>query len=186
MSTYANSDKARVWLDGDAFRSPAGTALPADIFASSLSGWSAFGGIKAGFTITSSQDTTDVDIWNNESGAPYKRIKQSPAVTIALRPVDYSVATVLTLLRGGSMSAAAGGYEMVDGDSGENFAFIMRVVDGAHKKAYYVAKAELTNIPEETMGADDDVEGWDFEIGPLDPGNGTKAIRRFLSENPLA
>lgn len=185
MSTYADSNKARIWLDGDAFRAPALTALPSDIFASSLSGWSAFGGIKAGFSVTSSRDTTDVDIWNNESGAPYKRIKQSPSVSIALRPVDYSPATVLTLLRGGSMSAAAGGFEMVEGED-EEFAFIMRVVDGTEKKAYYVAKCELTNIPEESLGADDDVEGWDFELGPLDPGNSTKAIRRFLSSNPLA
>ena len=185
MSNFANSDKARIWLDGDAFRAPAGTALPSDIFAASLSGWSAFGGIKAGFNVTTDQDVTDVQIWNNESGAPYKRIKQPPSVKIAFRPVDYSVATTLTLIRGGSVSAAAGGYELVDGD-GEQFAFVMRVVDGTAKKAYFVAKAELTNIPAEEMGADDDVEGFDFEIGPLDPGNGTKALRRFLNSNPLA
>jgi hypothetical protein len=185
VSTYANPDKARVWLDGDAFRAPAGTALPADIFATSLAGWSAFGGIKAGFTITSDRDVTDIDVWNNESGAPYKRIKQSPAVTIALRPVDYSVATVLTLLRGGSISAAAGGFEMVEGED-EEFAYIMRVVDGTDRKAYFVAKAELLNIPEENMGADDDVEGWDLEIGPLAPNDGSPAVRRFLSSNPLA
>lgn len=185
MSTYANADKARLWLDGDAFRAPLGTALPADIFATSLSGWSAFGGIKAGFTITSDRDVTEVDIWNNESGAAYKRIKQSPAVTIAMRAVDYSPATVLTLIRGGSVTSAAGGYELVDGDD-EQFALILRVYDGANKKAYYVAKCELTNIPEETMGADDDVEGFDFEFGPLAPSDGTKAVRRFLTENPLA
>lgn len=185
MSTYANADKARIWLDGDAFRAPAGTALPADIFASSLSGWSAFGGIKAGFTITSDRDVTEVDIWNNESGAAYKRIKASPQVTIAMRAVDYSPATVLTLIRGGSVTAGAGGYELVDGDD-ENFALIMRVVDGAEKKAYFVAKCELTNIPEENMGADDDVEGFDFEFGPLAPSDGSKAVRRFLTTNPLA
>lgn len=185
MSTYANSDKARVWLDGDGFRAASGTALPADIFASSLSGWSPFGGIKAGFTVTSERDVTDIDIWNNESGAPYKRIKQSPSVTVAFRAVDYSPATVLTLLRGGSVTAAAGGFEMVEGD-GEEFGLIFRVVDGTKKKAYYVAKAELLSIPEENMGADDDVEGFDFEVGPLDPGGGAKAIRRFLTENPLA
>lgn len=185
MSTYANPDKAHVWLDGDAFRAPAGTALPADIFASSLSGWSAFGGIKAGFTITSDREVTDIDVWNNESGAPYKRIKQSPAVTIAMRAVDYSTATVLTLIRGGSVTAGAGGYEMVTGDD-EEFAFIMRVVDGVDKKAYFVAKAELLTIPEENMGAEDDVEGFDFEIGPLAPDDGTAAVRRFLTTNPLA
>lgn len=185
MSTYANPAKARTWLDGDAFRAPAGTALPANIFASTLSGWAAFGGIKAGFKLTSDRDVTDIDVWNNESGAPYKRIKQSPSVTIAFRPVDYSVATVLTLLHGGSMSPAAGGFEMVEGED-EEFGFIMRVVDGDEKKAYFVAKAELLSIPEEDMGADDDVEGFDLEIGPLTPDDSTPAIRRILSSNPLA
>lgn len=185
MSTYANSDKARIWLDGDAFRAPLGTALPADIFASSLVGWSAFGGIKAGFTVTREREVTDIDIWNNESGAPYKRIKQSPQVTIAMRAVDYSPATVLTLIRGGSVVAGAGGYELIDGDE-EEFALILRVYDGAAKKAYFIARCELTNLPEENMGADDDVEGFDFEFGPLAPGDGSKAVRRFLNTNPLA
>lgn len=185
MSTYANPDKARTWLDGDAFRAPAETALPADIFASSLSGWSAFGGIKAGFTVTTDRDITEIDVWNNKSGAAYKRIKQPPKPTIAMRAVDYSPATVLTLLRGGSVSAAAGGYELINGDD-EEFGLILRVVDGVHKKAYYIAKCELTSIPEENMGADDDVEGFDFEFGPLAPSGGGLAVRRFLTENPLA
>jgi hypothetical protein len=188
VSDYADPSKARLWLDGDAFRAPALTTLPTDIFADTLTGWDAFGGIKAGFTVTTDRDIADVDVWNNTSGSPYKRRKQPPKPTIALRPVDYSKATVLTLLRGGSVTetaTASGIWEMIDADD-EEFALILRVVDGDHKKAYYIARGELTNIPEETMGADDDVEGWDLEIGPLAPGSGAKAIRRFLSENPLA
>lgn len=186
MSQFANPSKARVWLDGDAFRAPAGTALPTNIFATTLSGWSAFGGIKAGFTVTTDRDVTDIDVWNNRSGAPYKRIKQSPKVTIAMRAVDYSVATVLTLIRGGSVVAAGGGFELVSGDD-EEFGLIVRVEDGPNRKAYYVAKSELLTIPEEGLGtADDDVEGFDFEFGPLAPDDGSDAVRKFLSENPLA
>jgi hypothetical protein len=188
MSDFASPDLARLWLDGDAFRAPADTALPADIFAATLTSWEAFGGIKAGFTLTTDQDTTDVDVWNNKSGAPYKRIKQPPKPTIALRPVDYSKATVLTLLRGGSVAetaTASGIWEMIPGDT-ETFAFIMRVIDGDHTKAYYVPVCELANIPEEVMGADDDVEGFDIELGPLAPSGGGLAVRKFLSENPLA
>lgn len=188
MSDFANPDKARLWLDGDAWRAPAGTVLPADIFADTLeTAWVPFGGIKAGFTLTVSQDTTDVDVWNNKSGAPYKRIKQPPSPSIALRPVDYSKATVLTLLRGGSVAETAvdsGMFELIEGDA-EQFAIVLRVVDGTHQKAYYIAKSELTNVPEETMGADDDVEGFDLEIGPLAPTGGGKAVRKFLTENPI-
>lgn len=185
MSDFINPDKARVWLDGDAFRAPLGTALPADIFAASLPGWTAFGGIKAGFNVKRDRDNTDVDVWNNRSGTPYKRIKGPVATTISFRPVDYSVATVLTLLRGGSISAAAGGFEMVEGEE-EEFAFIMRVVDGADQKGYFAAKSELLTLPEESMGDGEDVEGWDLEIGPLAPDDGTKGLRKFLNTNPLA
>ena len=36
------------------------------------------------------------------------------------------------------------------------------------------------------MGDADDVEGFDLEIGPLAPSDGTRAIRKFTSFNPLA
>lgn len=188
MSNYADPAKARLWLDGDAFRAATNTPLPEDIFADELVGWDAFGGIKAGFTLTTEQDIEDIDVWNNTSGAPYRRRRQPPRPIIAMRPVDYSKATVLTLLRGGSVSEVgtdSGIFEMIEGED-EDFALILRVIDGASKKAYYIARAELTNIPEEQMGAEDDVEGWDLEIGPLAPTGGGAAIRRFLTENPLA
>lgn len=189
MSDHASPDLARLWLDGDAWRAPAGTALPADIFADPLaSPWVAFGGIKAGFQISVDQDVNEVDVWNNHSGAPYKRIKQPPVPTIAMRPVDYSKATVLTLLQGGSVAETAvdsGMWELIEGDQ-EQFALILVVRDGAKQKAYYIEKAELTNKPAEEMGADDDVEGFDLEIGPLAPDGGGKAVRKFLTENPIA
>lgn len=188
MSDFADSSKARIWLDGDAFRAAAGTPLPADVFAETLTGWDAFGGIKAGFTISTEREVVDVDIWNNTSGAAYKRRKQPERPTIAMRAVDYSKATVLTLLRGGSITETvtdSGVFEMIAGDD-EEFGVILRVVDGEEKKAYYIARAELITIPNEEMGnTDDDVEGFDFEIGPLAPAGGGKAIRRFLSSNPL-
>lgn len=184
MSTYANADKAHVWVDGDIFRAPSGTALPANIFASSLSGWDAYGGIKAGFVVTPTEDVTDVDVWNNETDAPYKRIKKSGKVSIKFRAVDYSVATTLTLLRGGSVSAAAGGFELIKGDE-EAFALVLRVYDGADKKAYYCNTGEIIAVPEENLGADDDVEGFDFEYGPLPPSDASDAMRVFLTSNPL-
>ena len=58
MSTTPDSTKAYVWQDGDAFRAPAGTALPANPFSDTLPlttgtgpgvTWKAYGGIQAGF-----------------------------------------------------------------------------------------------------------------------------------------
>jgi hypothetical protein len=184
MSDYANSDLARVWEDGDAFRAPTGTAVPADIFAASLAGWEPFGGIRAGFTVTKDQTIDDLDIWNNRSGAAYKRRKQPVKPTIAFEPVDMSKATALTIMRGGSVVSGSGGFEMVEGDD-EDFALIIRVYDGADKAAYYVEKGELGAIPEDKMDGED-IAGFPLEIAPLAPPSGGKAIRKFVTTNPLA
>lgn len=187
MSTHIDSSKARLWLDGDAFRAPAGTPLPTDIFADTLSGWDAFGGIKAGFAIETEREVTPLDVWNNTTGAAYRNKKDPAKPTIKLRPVDYSNATVLTLLTGGSISETSTGsgmWEWIEGDDPE-FATIIRVVDGDNVKAYFVERGELANIPTETLNSED-LEGWDLEISPLAPASGNKAVRRFTSWNPLS
>ncbi|MGB3443891.1 MAG: hypothetical protein WBA97_34570 [Actinophytocola sp.] len=187
MSTYADSSKARLWLDGDGFRGTVNASPPADVFATSIAGMDAFGGIKAGFTITPNQDVTDLDVWNNESGAAYYTSKKPPTYGIKFRPVDYSKATTLTLLRGGSIAetgVGSGIFEWIEGDD-EEFSLLIRVVNGAKKKAYYIARCTLATIPEEVMN-DEDLEGWDMEFKPLAPSGGVKAIRRYTTENPLA
>lgn len=188
MSQFTDATKARLWEDGDMFRAPAGTALPEDIFAAELTGWDAFGGIKAGFTISPNQEGNDkLQIWNDKSGAAYRKKKGRVAPTIAVRPVDYSKATMATLLRGGSVaetSAESGVFELVEGD-GEEFGVIMRVYDGPAAKAYYIARCDLDTIPEEALN-DEDIEGFDLALAPLSPGDGNKAIRRYLNTNPLA
>ena len=187
MSTYADSSKAHVWEDGDAFRAPKGTTMPTDFFAASLTGWEAFGGIRAGFEVEQTQKRDEYDIWNNKSGAAYKRSKGTTSGKVTLEPVDYSKATLLTFLRGGSIAAVGSSttnFEMLDG-GGEEFALIIRVYDGTAKKAYYIARGELEDLPKETMDGKD-IEGFPIVVVPLAPSDGTKAIRRILNSNPLA
>lgn len=182
MSTYADPSKARLWLDGDAFRAPVGTALPVDIFGTSLTGWEAFGGIQAGFEVERTQENEPLTIWNKTGR--YRTRKGEEEGVIRMRPVDMSKATALTLLNGGSIAAAAGGYEWLEGED-ENFAYICRVQDGAEWKAYYLEKAELGNKPTETLN-DEQLEGWDMEIVPLAPDGGGRPTRKFTKTNPLA
>ncbi|MGW5645064.1 fibronectin type III domain-containing protein [Saccharopolyspora sp. NPDC003752] len=187
MSTHIDSSKSRLWLDGDAFRAPKGTPLPTDIWTGNLPGWDAFGGIKAGFQIETERETQNLDVWNNRSGAAYRVRKNPPQPSIALRPVDNSVATTLTLLNGGTItetSAGSGMFEWIDGNDPE-FALILRVYDGDDKKAYYIERGELANIPTEALNGED-VEGWDLEVSPLAPASGGRAIRKFTTYNPLS
>ncbi|HEY3557401.1 MAG TPA: hypothetical protein VGL05_08055 [Kribbella sp.] len=185
MSDYASPADARLWLDGDAFRAPAGTALPVDIFASALTGWDAFGGIKAGFSREPSQDNTNLTIWNKKG--TYRQKKGEKTESIKFRPVDVSKATALTLLTGGSIaetSVGSGIWEWIEGDE-ETFALIIRVQDGTEWKAFFLKKAELATKPPETMDGED-IEGWDLEVIDLVPDDGSKSIRKFTSSNPLA
>lgn len=182
MSDFADPSKAMLWLDGDAFRAAAGTAIPADIFAATLVGWDAFGGIKAGFTVERPQEVTELEIWNAEGTYRLKKAQEKPVV--GMRPVDLSKATALTLLTSGSIVAANGGYKWIEGDE-ENFALIIRVVDGTKKKAYYIEKGQLANRPTETLN-DEDLMGWDMQIKPLVPDSGNKPMIPFTDNNPLA
>ena len=186
MSSKIDSSKARLWLDGDAWRAPAGTPLPTNIFAENIPGWDAFGGIKAGFNIETEREREPLDVWNNRTGAAYRYKNQPPQPTIALRPTDNSVATALTLLNGGTItetSPGSGMFEWIEGDDRE-FAVILVVRDGDDQKAYYVERGELANIPTEAMDGED-LEGWDMEVSPLAPASGGKAIRKFTTYNPL-
>jgi hypothetical protein len=182
MSTYADSSKAALWLDGDAFRAPAATAVPTDIFAASLVGWEAFGGIQAGFNVARPRNIERLTIWNKDG--TYRTRKDDEEPLIGLRPVDLSKAAALTLLRGGSLVSSNGGYEWVEGTE-EFFALIVRVVDGTRKKAYYVEKGEMPVFPEDVLN-DEALYGWDMEITPLVPASGGKPVRHWTDSNPLA
>jgi hypothetical protein len=181
MSNFADPSKSMLWLDGDAFRAPVNTALPADIFASSLTGWEPFGGIQAGFTVERPREVTKYTIWNKKG--IYRQRKGDEEPTISLRPVDLSVATALTLLTGGSIVSAAGGFEWIEGDE-EFFSFILRVKDSTKEKAYYVRKGEMPNKPTETLN-DEQLMGWDIQVTPLVPDDGSIALRPFTKLNPL-
>lgn len=183
MSDNANPALAHLWLDGDAFRAPAGTSLPANLDLDAYVGWDAFGGIKAGFKVTKTSNATPIQIWNAEGD--YKIKKDSDSITIEFLPVDESKATVLTLLRGGSITeiGSTGVFEYIDGED-EEFALLLRAIDGDEKVWYYAARATLNDAPEEDHAAD--LTGFPISVKPLTPTGGGKPIRKFRNSNPLA
>lgn len=183
MSDNTNPDLAHLWLDGDAFRAPAGTALPANLNLDDYTGWDAFGGIKAGFKVTKSSNSTPIQIWNADGD--YKVKKDPESATIEFLPVDESKATVLTVLRGGSIAqvGTTGVFEWIDGDD-EEFALLLRATDGADTVWFYAARCVLNDAPEEDHAAD--LTGYPISVKPLAPTGGGKAIRKFRNTNPLA
>lgn len=191
MSNNTDAKKSRLWVDGDAFRAPAGTALPTgtgvDIFNDDeFTGWDAFGAIKAGFEVSANQESSNLTAWNAKGA--YRKKKEDAIKSIAMRPVDESKATILTLLRGGSVAETATGsgvFELIEGDD-EEFALLLVCRDpGYGSKAYYIERGSLDNLPTEAIN-DEDLNGYDLVITGLAPTGGGRAVRSFVDSNPLA
>lgn len=189
MSNFVDATKTDFWFDGDAFRAPANTAVPADPFASTLSGWEPFGLVKAGFSLEQPAETKDFDGWNNRSGAPIYTQVKPPVPLLKFRSAQpRSRAASLTILRGGSIAETSGGsgiWKWTPG-SEEFFALIVRVTSAisGNKQAYAMLNSKLLEIPTDDMN-DDDLAGYDWQIRPLTPTSGL-AVQKYTSVNPLA
>lgn len=169
MSTHADPSKAYVWYDGDAFRGAVDAAQPADPFATAVAGLQPFGGIKAGFESTPEQNTTPLDVWNRR-GAPYKLKRDPRRDKMKFRAVDYSAATVLTILNGGTItetSIGSGIFQWEEGDDDE-FSILLRVTDPTGSLALWTPRATLASPPPRSWN-DSDLDGFDFDIMALVP-----------------
>lgn len=193
MSTYADSSKAVVWIDGDAFRGPANGTEPVLPFAAAPQSGAtvllAFGAIKAGFAITPDQEIKKYDVWNNESGAAFYSVEGNTTTTIKFRASQMSKATVMTALRGGSIaetSAGSGVFKHTDG-AGEEFSLLLQLkgADGTKREADWIPRCKLAKKPEKVKN-DDDLDGFEFEIEVLAPSAGGQAVVPFTNWNPLA
>ena len=188
MSNNVNPAKSRLWVDGDAFRAPAGTALPtADLFtADTFVGFKAYGAIKAGFEVTKDQENTNLTAWNAKGA--YRKKRGEKIQNVALRTVDESEATLLTILRGGSVAettVGSGIWELIPGDD-EEFALLLICRDpGYGAKAYFIERGTLDNDPNEVIN-DEDLYGHDLVVTALEPEGGGQAVRTFADSNPLA
>jgi hypothetical protein len=175
-----------VWLDGDAFRAPAGTALPPDPFANTLvTGsapgvtWDAYGGIEAGFEVTPTRDLKPIPVWNRRE-APYKNIKGVQEDRFKFRATDYSKATVLTSLQGGSIAEVgvdSGVFQWEPGDD-EDFAVTFLLRDGDDTSGFYCSRVTLTTPPPRVFGGET-LDGFEFEFLALDK------VVPLTSWNPL-
>lgn len=176
MSTLADPNKAYAWQSGDAFRAPAGTALPTDPFIDApVTGtgpgvlWTAFGGIEAGVEKTPKEDVKRLPVWNKRK-RPYKFLKGAREEQVKLRVVDFSKASVLTALRGGSIVQVGTGdvFQWIEGDD-ENFAFLWTLGEesdgGDDRIGFYIEEATLASPPPRSFK--DGLDGWELEIEAL-------------------
>lgn len=181
MSTTPDSTKAYVWQDGDAFRAPAGTALPADPFTATLPlvtgtapgvTWKAFGGIMAGFEQTPDQDIKKHKIFNKRNSI-YAMSRGAREDSVKFKAVDFTAATVLTALCGGSIEqiGTSGIYRWIQGSS-EEFALIWRLGDpsnaSANRFGFYSERATLATPPPRSFSGED-LDGFEFEILSITP-----------------
>lgn len=167
MSTHASPDKAFAWLDGDAFRAPSATPLPADPFAETLEGWDAYGGIEAGFALNAEQSVTKKKVFNYRQAA-YKVLRDPLDEGVTFRAVDNSKATKLTRAQGGKITIKNGREHMVKGD-GEDFALIIRLSDGEETALFYWRDGTLSAPPTRAAIDGQSIDGWEFAYTGLTP-----------------
>lgn len=168
MSQFANPDKAYVWLDGDAFRAPAGTDLPNDLYAEDLDKeWLPYGGVEAGFEETSEQSVTKLNVFNYRNSA-YK-IGREPLVSgMKFRAVDNSEATLKTRAQGGKVVKSGDNYVLEKG-IGEEFALLVRLDDGDDKMAWYSPRVTLSAPATRAAIDGKSIDGFEFDITALVP-----------------
>ncbi|EOM78098.1 hypothetical protein DW322_11290 [Rhodococcus rhodnii] len=176
MSTHANPEKAFVWLDGDVYRAPAGTAIPTDPFANApVTGstpgvtWDPFGGIEAGFELNPTQDLTPLPVWNRRS-ATYKLVKGVREDRFKFRAVDYSVATALTALQGGTITevgTAPNQYFQWEPGDDEEFALLLLLRDEDDTSGFFCKRVTLATPPPRVFGGET-LDGFEFEVLCLD------------------
>lgn len=192
MSTLANPDKAYAWQDGDAFRAPKGTAMPAVPFSNTPTTgtgpgvvWSPYGGIEAGFETSPKQDLKKHPVFNKRQ-RPYKVTKGPRENSMKLRAVDYSAAAVLTTISGGSIaetSVGSGIFVWTPGDD-EHFAFMVTLNDGNGANAsdrigFYCADSTLAAPPPRKFSGED-LDGFELELEFV------SELVPFSNFNPLA
>ncbi|MEJ6019876.1 hypothetical protein [Corynebacterium sp. H113] len=169
MSTYANPNNAYAWLDGDAFRGEAGATMPADIFAASLDaeGFDAYGGIEAGFELTSDQSVTKKKVFNYRQGA-YKVMRDPLDEGFKFRAVDNTKATALTRAQGGKITKVGDRYQLEKG-IGEEFSLIVRLDDGDDTTAFFSPRVTLSGPATRAQIDGQNIDGWEFTITALEP-----------------
>lgn len=167
MSQYADSTKAYVWLDGDAFRGAAGAEMPTDPFADSLSGFDPYGGIEAGFELTTEQSVDRKTIFNKRDQT-YRIIRSALQQGMKFRAVDNSKATLLTRAQGGKVTVK-GAVNILQVGKGEEFSLLVRLDDGASKTAFFCERVTLAAPATRAAMDGQNIDGWEFDVAFLAP-----------------
>ncbi|WP_374064807.1 hypothetical protein ABMV07_00975 [Corynebacterium belfantii] len=167
MSNYANPEKAYVWLDGDAFRGPAGADMPSDLFAESLEGFLPYGGVEAGFELTSEQAVNKLQVFNYRKAA-YKVARDPLTEGCKFRAVDNSEATVRTRAQGGKIKKIGDHYAVEKG-IGEEFSLLIRLDDGEDQMAIWCERCTLSGPATRAAIDGKSLDGYEFSVEFLVP-----------------
>lgn len=167
MSDFANPEKAYAWIDGDAFRYQAGLPIPTDAYDAAPKDGMPFGGIEAGFELTSDQSVNKKMVFNYRQAA-YKVLRQPLDEGMKFRAVDNSQATLLTRAQGGKITIKNGLPVLEKGD-GEEFGLLVRLDDGNDKTAFYCSRCTLSAPATRAAIDGQTIDGWEFTITFLAP-----------------
>lgn len=198
MSNFANPQDAYAWLDGDGFRAPAGTGIPTNLFA--LTGttkpltpavvgppahpavtWDPFGGIEAGFNKAPKQNLTKLHAANYRK-APYKVLRDPLEDTMKFKAYDYSKASVMTALQGGTITEVGTATGVFRWDLGEfeEFALLWISKQASDGVAFWCDRVTLGTPTASNIADGKSIDAFDFEFINLSP------VVRLRTQDDLA
>jgi hypothetical protein len=172
----------RVWLNGDVYTSPVGTAAPTTVTAAWASPWSPVGLLSEdGLVESRSQTSTDFYAWGGILIRTVRSKKTRSFKVTCLEDND----DVFGLVNPGSTAATATGLttRTVKTPGSDIRAFGIEIADGTTIKRRSIPRAEVVDVSDVTF-ADASVTGFELTVNVYPASDGTLYVD--LTNDPAA
>lgn len=163
MSKHADPNKAYIWLDGEAYRGAPDMEMPDDLSAPDPQGMLPYGGIEAGFNLTTEQSVTKKQVWNHRQSS-YKVARGPLDEGATFRAVDDNEATRLTRAMGGKVTKLESGRYLLEKGDGEEFSLLLQLTDGEDDMAIWCPRVTLSTPPTRASLDGENIDGWEFTV----------------------
>lgn len=179
-------DLIRAYTDGlVATHAPTGTAptAPTDASTPLVAGWIEVGAISAdGITESTSQDRTDVFIWQGNALA--RRIPGQFTKTFTLAAAETSLFNLGLQFPGSTVTATADGASVAEKPPATDIrGWVLHGTDGAARaQRVYLPKAEITERGD-VVWSSGDVTVYEWTLSCYVDGSGVVAYRYYLDED---
>jgi hypothetical protein len=166
----ANSDNVLVPQSGTIISlGTVGVATPPTSFNSALTGFTDIGYVSDDApAISTEKDVTEIRDW---LGTLVRSVSASTTRTIAIPFLETTPEALRLAFGGGTFTGAGGGVKFVPGDTDQERAIVIHMVDGTKVFRLYIARAIVSEVGEVTPSAEDGTV-WQITFTVAEPTSG--------------